>query len=313
MYQELTELGAQALRKAALNEEAKAYVLNNPPLFQTLKKAADRYIGGETLAETIGKAKAENAQGYKCSIEFMGENVATEQEAHQATNEFVRIAQQIAQQSLHATVSLDLSHVGLALSRELGLANLTRILEAARPNNTEVIISAEGVALTDAILDTYLAVAPSYSHVSITLQAYLHRSKDDFQALLQQPGRIRLVKGAFDAPPQRALPRGNALNERYLEYLDQLLSAGHACSIATHHDKIQQQARKLIDYYRASPESYEFESLYGIQPEQLAALKNEGHPAKVYFVYGKEWYLYLCNRLAEYPLNLFRALNDMVN
>ena len=313
MNQNLIELGSHALKKAALNEEAKAYVLNNPLVFQTLKKAADRYIGGETLEETLAKVKVENGRGYKSSIEFMGENVSTEQEARRATDEFVRIAQQIAQQSLYSTVSLDLSHVGLALSRALGLANLKRILDAARPANTEVIISAEGANLTDDVISTYLAVALEYGNVSITLQAYLHRSQDDFQELVKQPGRIRLVKGAFDTPSHLALPRGNDLDERYLEFLDQLLSTGHACSIATHHDKIQQEARKLITLHGPHRQSYEFESLYGIQSELLATLKAEGHPAKVYFVYGEEWYLYLCNRLAEYPLNLFRALDDIVS
>jgi proline dehydrogenase len=60
-------------------------------------------------------------------------------------------------------------------------------------------------------------------------------------------------------------------------------------------------------------QQYEFESLYGIGTDQLAALKQRGHPAKMYFVYGQQWYLYLCNRIAEHPLNLFTALNDIVN
>ena len=68
----------------------------------------------------------------------------------------------------------------------------------------------------------------------------------------------------------------------------------------------------MIQIYSVKSNSYEFESLFGIQSQQLQDLKDEGHPAKVYFVYGKEWYLYLCNRLAEYPLNVFQALNDIL-
>ena len=64
------------LRKAALNQETKAYILSNPVLFNTLKKAADRYIGGDTLTETIDKVKNQNKNGFKCSIEFMGESTA---------------------------------------------------------------------------------------------------------------------------------------------------------------------------------------------------------------------------------------------
>lgn len=312
MDQELIDMGAKALKKAALNEQAKEYLLNNPALFQVLKKAADRYIGGESLNETIEKVVFENTRGYKCSMEFMGENTLTEKEANEATDEFVKIAGQIEKQQLYSTISLDLSHIGLAISKELALANITRILKAAAPAGTEVIISAEGVNRTDDVMETYMSVAKDYSHASITMQVYLHRSKDDFQELIKRPGRIRLVKGAFDTPAHLSLARGSELDNAYLNYLEKLLSKGHKCSIATHDHKIQQGALKLINEYKPLKDSYEFESLYGIQSEQLSAIKHEGHPAKVYFVYGKEWYLYLCNRIAEYPLNIFRAINDIV-
>ncbi len=96
-----------------------------------------------------------------------------------------------------------------------------------------------------------------------------------------------------------------------MNYVDQLLSKGHKCSIATHHLAIQQEAKKLVDTYKPNKQNYEFESLYGIQTDQLEMLREEGYVTKLYFVYGREWYLYLCNRIAEYPLNLFRALHDI--
>lgn len=57
MEKDLLLIGASALRKAAMNEQAKQYILSNEILFKTIKKAADRYIGGETLEETITKVK----------------------------------------------------------------------------------------------------------------------------------------------------------------------------------------------------------------------------------------------------------------
>jgi proline dehydrogenase len=308
----LLEIGAGALRKAALSAPAKEFILQNDVLFHTLKKAANRYIGGQTLEETIAKVVQQNQKGMKCSMEFMGENTLTAAEANEATQEFIRIAQQISQQQLHATISLDLSHIGLAVSQELGLRNLATICQAAKASNTEVIISAEGVEMTDQVLDAYKATQPAYDNLGITLQAYLHRTKDDLPDLLRLNGRIRLVKGAFSTPVGRSIPRGARLDDTYLGYVDQLLAARHRCSIATHHYLIQQAAKALIERYQPRRELYEFESLYGIRNEQLLALKQEGHPGKIYFVYGKEWYLYLCNRLAEYPLNVFLALNDLV-
>lgn len=301
-----------ALRKAALNEEAKEYILENEVLFRVLKKAADRYIGGETLEETVSKVIQQNGNGFKCSVEFMGESTRNEQEAVQATGEFVKICHEITRQNLHSTVSLDLSHIGLAVSEDLCYDNLMMICSAAAKSNTEVIISAEGTERTDAILRTYKRAIKAYSGVGITLQAYLYRSKDDFAELLKEPGRIRMVKGAFETAPHLSMPRGEELDEVYLDFVAQLLSQNHLCSIATHHDKIQQSAKALVRQYNPDKDKYEFESLYGIQTEQLEKLKEEGYPAKLYFVYGKEWYLYLCNRLAEYPMNVFRALNDIV-
>lgn len=309
----LLSMGAKALRKAALNNDAKQFMLNNPILFQTFKRAADRYIGGETLIETVQKVITENTKGHKCSMEFMGENTSTSEEAIAATDEFLRISDVIAEQRLNSTVSLDLSHIGLAISKDLCRENLEKVCMRAASNNTEVIISAEGVDATDQVLDMYLEVAKKYTNLSITLQAYLHRSKDDFKTLLSAPGRIRMVKGAFETPAELSIARGSKLDEVYIEYVDQLLSSGHLCSIATHHDYIQQACKKLVTSYGVSPDQYEFESLYGIRNDQLLQLKAEGYHTKVYFVYGKEWYLYLCNRIAEYPLNIFQALKDIVD
>jgi len=308
--EDLLQAGSTALKKIALDENAKEYILNNKPLYQILRKAADRYIGGETLEETVSKVIKGNNDGFKCSIEFMGESTRTEKEATQATEEFLRIAEEIHHEHLHSTISLDLSHIGLTISPELGLQNLSRLCEAAQ--NTEVIISAEGVERTDVVIETYKKASRKYDNLAITMQAYLHRSKDDFQELMKENGRIRVVKGAFHTPEGHSLPRGKELDETYLNYVDQLLAAKHKCSIATHHQEIQEQTKKLVDHYKPSKDNYEFESLYGIQTQQLEQLKDEGYMTKLYFVYGHEWYLYLCNRIAEYPLNLFRALEDIV-
>jgi proline dehydrogenase len=53
MEQDLLKIASDALKKAALNEDAKNFILQNDKLFKTLKKAANRYIGGETIEETV--------------------------------------------------------------------------------------------------------------------------------------------------------------------------------------------------------------------------------------------------------------------
>ncbi|WP_316743881.1 proline dehydrogenase family protein [Pedobacter antarcticus] len=310
MDEHLLQIGSQALRTAALNEDSKAYIMANPALFQLFKKAANRYIGGENLEETIDKVKA--LDNLKASIEFMGESTRTEQESNDATKEFIHICEQIRLQHLNATVSLDLSHIGLAVSKELCLDNLNAICVEASKSGTEVIISAEGTERTDAILETYKKAIKKYDNLAITLQAYLYRTKDDFAEIRKETGRIRIVKGAFETAKGLSMPRGEKLDDVYMDYIDQLLLQNHKCSIATHDEKIQARAKLLIQKYKPSKEAYEFESLFGICNDQLYLLKDEGYQTKLYFVYGKEWYLYLCNRIAEYPMSIFQALNDIV-
>lgn len=310
--QALLNMGTAALKKAAMNEQAKHYLLENKLLYPIVRKAADRYIGGETLDETTVKVQQANDRGMKCSIEFMGENISLAKDAIEAKNEFLKICQRIGAQGMNSTVSLDLSHIGLNVSRDLCLENLLEICSAAEAFGIEVNLSAEGTNQTDHIIGVYKEVSALKANLAITLQAYLYRTKDDFKELKDIPGRIRIVKGAFATPEGLSMPRGRALDDVYLTYVSELLQAGHKCSIATHHHEIQQEAKKLIDLYKPSQADYEFESLYGIQEEQLWQLKAEGYMTKLYFVYGTEWYLYLCNRIAEYPLNLFRALSDIV-
>ena len=224
MDTKLLNLGSEALRKAALNQDAKNFILSNKVLFQVLKKAANRYIGGDTLEETVVKVRAQNQSEFKCSIEFMGEDTVTEEEAIFAKDEFVKICREIKKEKLSSVVSLDLSHIGLNISKELCTDHLNIICQEALKADTDVMISAEGHEKTDHVIDIYKTSSRIQKNVGITLQAYLFRSKDDFKELIKEKGKIRLVKGAFETPKGLSLPRGEELDKVYLGYLDQLLS-----------------------------------------------------------------------------------------
>lgn len=95
-----------------------------------------------------------------------------------------------------------------------------------------------------------------------------------------------------------------------MDYAEQLLSHNHTCAIASHDEKIHGETLKLVNKYGAT--NYYLERLLGICNEEFELYKEKGYNCRIYVVYGKEWYLYLCNRWAEYPLNLFRGLADIV-
>lgn len=109
-----------------------------------------------------------------------------------------------------------------------------------------------------------------------------------------------------------SLTRGPELNDRYVEMIKTLLEAKRYCSIATHDPQMIERITPILEKHRIPSSLYEFEMLYGIGTGQLNTLKQQGHPCRRYIVYGKEWYLYLCNRIAENPDNVFQALVDIM-
>jgi len=310
MEDRLLKIGAESLKKAALNEEAKDFVLKNKQLFETLKKAANRYIGGENLEETLLTVRKWNKKGFTVTTDFMGESIRNEKDANDATTEFIDFCKGIKIEKLNSSVSLDLSHIGLLVAKDLVIENLRKICAEAKKVDQEVIISMEGVDRTDSIINIYKEVLKDYHNLGITIQAYLHRTEEDFKELISLPGSIRLVKGAYETPKGVSIDRGDKLDSIYLNYAEQLLSKNHKCSIASHHEKIHEESTKLIDKYM--PTNYVLERLLGIRNEELESYKTRGYQCRIYIVYGKEWYLYLCNRWAEYPLNIFQGLADIL-
>ncbi|WP_292008995.1 proline dehydrogenase family protein [Chryseobacterium sp.] len=311
---ELKEKAGSLLKVAALNEGAKEYLLNNPDLFKLLLKAAKRYIGGENRDEAIATAKRINRKGIPVSLEFMGESTRSVEESESVTKHFLDLIGKVKEERVNSIISLDLSHIGLAIDKDMAYNNLLSLAQSAKEKNIEIVISAEGIERTDDIINTFCKISPDYSNVGITLQAYLNRTPEDLERILNETqGKIRIVKGAFAVPPGHAVDRGGYLDDLYIKYVETLFHKNRKCSIATHHDEIQSRVKELIKQYDVPASQYEFEMLLGIREDLLNKIHEENYSCRQYIVYGDEWYLYMCNRIAENPDNLFQAVVDIMS
>ncbi|HEX6971332.1 MAG TPA: proline dehydrogenase family protein [Limnochordia bacterium] len=299
---------AEALKSVARDQALKAMVMDSQELYPLLLRAARRYVCGEEREDALATARELSARGYLVSLEFIGENTHSADECRRTTDEFLDL---IAACHLpDSTISLDLSHVGLSVDSALAASHLTELAAAAAKRGHTIMISMEESSKTDRILDTYRKVTGRFANVGITIQAHLYRSDEDVRALLNYPGRIRLVKGAYQEPPDVAIPRGSELDRRYLEFVAHVVEAGHPVSIATHDERIIDELKRRG--YLGMP-SVMVEMLYGIRPDLLRRLRADGIKTQVYLTYGREWYLYLCHRLAEYPPNIYTAVADIVD
>ncbi|WP_144616447.1 proline dehydrogenase family protein [Bacillus cereus] len=301
---------AQAFKSIARNEHIKSYVQQSTELYALFLQAAKRFVTGETRQEGIVIAKKLITKGYHTSLEYIGENTLDIEECYKAKNEFLNLIGDVGALLVKQTVSLDLSHIGLSIDPEISYFHLMELAEKAKVHGTTLMISMEESSKAADILSIYKKTTEQYPNVGITIQAHLYRSNKDIQELLHYPGKIRVVKGAYQEVPDIAMPRSTDLNQQYLQIVEQLIENNHSVSIATH-DEILIKEMEQRQYFSQS--NVEIEMLYGIRPDMLSDLKNKGYNARVYLTYGEEWYLYLCHRIAEYPENLYHAVTDMIH
>lgn len=300
---------SNALKSVARNGEIKNYIQNSQELYPLFIRAAKRFVSGETRLDAINKAKELIAKDYLISLEYIGENTTNVDECHAAKEEFISLIHQLGANGIQSTISFDLSHIGMSVDRELALKNLKEMAQAAELYHLNLMISMEESEKTDRILDIYKEVASTYKNVGITLQVHLKRSLDDLNELFKYPGKIRIVKGAYQEPADLKIGRSEELNNRYLEFIRVGVEAEHPISIATHDEKLLE---KVFEQGYLKHSNVELEMLDGVRSDLIKNAKNEGYKARVYVTYGTEWYLYLAHRIAEYPPNIYTAVSDII-
>ena len=316
---------ANILRTWALDERLKSAVMGSPALASVAARIARRYMAGDTIGEALDAAHASVARGHNVSLEYTGESVRDAARAEAETEVFLRLIEAIGSVvlpntglpntglpnfELSSTVSFDLTHVGSLVDPALGLANARRMAAATAPLPTALMISAEGSSRTDLILDTYDQLSADYPHVGITLQARLHRTPRDLDRVLERPGMIRLVKGAFLESESDAYARDSTeLHEAYLGLAKRLIESGHPVSIATHDLTLIEKIRDRHGAQLVGGE-VEFEMLLGLGTAALDKLHRAGLRTREYVAFGGEWWLYVLNRIAEEPERVFDAIVD---
>lgn len=66
-----------ALWHIARDEELKQFVMETDHLYTPLRRAADRFIGGETLEKCIETAREITSNGHTITLDYIGEGLET--------------------------------------------------------------------------------------------------------------------------------------------------------------------------------------------------------------------------------------------
>ena len=115
---------------------------------------------------------------------------------------------------------------------------------------------------------------------------------------------MRLVKGAYDEPATVAHRDRADVDAAYVRCLEVLVRGAGYPMAGTHDPAMIARLLELVAETGRTPDTYEFQLLYGIRPDEQARLVAAGHTVRAYVPYGADWYGYFMRRLAERPANL---------
>jgi proline dehydrogenase len=115
---------------------------------------------------------------------------------------------------------------------------------------------------------------------------------------------VRLCKGAYKEPESVAYQKRSEVRLSYVRCMKALIGGAGYPMLATHDPKLIEIAETLIGIKNRAADSYEFQMLYGIRPDEQRRLAENGNTVRVYVPYGAQWYGYLMRRLAERPANV---------
>ena len=285
--------------------------------FGPARRMARRFVAGERLEEAISAVQVLNESGLLATLDHLGENVTSETEARDATTEILDLLAAIETSGVQSGVSVKLTQLGLDLHPALAAENLERIVARAAEVGRFVRIDMESHEYVQLTLDLFEAMWDRHRNVGVVIQSYLYRSADDVARLVDMGASVRLVKGAYDEPPEVAYPDKADVDASFVRLMEQLFSGeaqanGVFAAIGTHDTHLIDWARHHTSQGGISQERFEFQMLYGIRSGYQRQLAGDGYRVRAYVPYGEQWYPYFMRRLAERPANLFFLLRNLL-
>src|SRR6185312_13523034 len=210
------------------------------------RKLSRRFVAGTQPEDALRIVKSLNDRRLAVSIDNLGENVTTADEAHASARLYELLLDEIAVRRLDANVSLKLTHMGLdfdaGLAHKLVSDLVTKAKNVSPPNFVRVDM--EGSAYTERTLELVRELhAVNPGCVGAVIQSYMRRSEADVEPLLAAGIRIRLCKGAYKEPAEIAFQKKSEVDANYIKLMKILLKSGIYHGLATHDARIINEAK----------------------------------------------------------------------
>ena len=266
-----------------------------------VRRIAKPYIAGETLPELVIVVQELNHDRFIVATSILGEFVTEVKDAEEAVQQYQEVLTEIKDLKLESNIHIKLSHFGLKLDKEVCYNNLINILKTAADCGNFVRIDMEDSTCTDDTLEIYKRAREKFENVGVVIQACMKRSNEDIDSLKAMKANVRICKGIYIEPPEIAYHDREIVRQNYSTLLKDLLGAGCYVGIATHDKWLVDDAFQTIEELALDHTQYEFQMLYGVDPQLRQMIRDAGHRMRVAVPFGPSWYPYSIRRLRKNP------------
>jgi proline dehydrogenase len=286
------------------------------PRWGFARRAVKRFLPGEQFESALQAATTFKTQGIGSLFTRLGENVKDLSEARAVVEHYESVFAKLVDSGLDAEISVKPTQLGLDIDAKAAYANIERLARAAAKAKSFLWIDMEGSAYTEPTLDLYSRLRAEHPRTGVALQAYLHRTVDDVVKLLPLKPAIRLVKGAYLEPPDRAYTASSDVDANYLALCSLMLSELRRGKLrlvlGTHDVDLIARATQFGRALGLELSQIEVNMLYGIRTDQQVRLAKEGYVVKALIAYGDAWYTWYLRRLAERPANVMFVARQLL-
>jgi len=271
-----------------------------------LPPVASRFVAGESAAAVLDHARRENDRGVGVICNLLGEHYYDRAPADADTVAYERLVADIGTSDLRACVSVKPSQLGLDVDEDVFRENLARVAGAATDHDVFVWVDMEAHTTVDATLDTFEEyVRNEDGGMGLCLQSNLRRTALDLERLADCPGKVRLVKGAYDPLESVAYAEKSQVDAAHredLEFMFREFDSGVA--VGSHYPEMLTLA---ADLHAEHGTPYEVQMLMGVREQAQYDLAGACDVWQ-YAPYGTSWPAYFRRRVLERKENALFAL-----
>lgn len=281
-----------------------------------------RYVAGATLDEAVAVMKRLTSEGACFTIDVLGEEISTMDEANFFLEEYIRVMQAIKQNGLDANISIKPTAFGLLIDPVLGLQNIRKLVQMAAEENMFVRLDMEDHRVTSDTIEVVITLHnEGLTNVGTVLQGRLFRTLadiGDLETALGSHADYRICKGIYLEPEEISFTAYQDIVDGTNAAIDRMFAAGAYVGVASHDIPVIEHTLSALKAHKMGPglddqrpnagpprhhkgPGYEFQMLLGVRGPLRRRLLKEGHRTRVYIPYGEKWYEYSIRRLKENP------------